>query len=58
MGDYDHRVFKADQEFLQPGDGVQIQVVGRLIQKQYVRVAEQGFCQEDFDLVVAGFCVA
>ena len=41
MGDYDDCIVKVDQEFLKPFNGRQIQVVGRLIQKQDVRVTEK-----------------
>ena len=51
MGYHDDRVLKVDEELLQPGDGVQIQVVGRLVQKQDVRVAEQGLGQKDLYLL-------
>src|SRR6185369_15786332 len=39
--DYD-RVCKAEQKILQPGDGFQVQMVGRLVKEQNVRIAEQG----------------
>ena len=42
MGYHDNCVLKVNQKLLQPRNGVQVQVVGRLIQKQNVRVAEQG----------------
>ncbi len=54
MGDHDHRVLKVDQELFQPGNGVQVQVVGRLIQKQDVRVAKQGLGQQHLHLQGAG----
>ena len=50
----DHRILKIDQEFLQPADGVQIQMVGRLVQQQDIRVAEQGSGQQDLYLFTAG----
>ncbi len=46
VGDHDNRVFKVDEEILQPGDGVQVKVVGGLVQQQNVRIAEQGLCQQ------------
>ena len=50
MGYDDDCILKIDQEFFQPGDGVQIQMVGRLIQKQNVRVAEQCLGKKNLDL--------
>jgi hypothetical protein len=41
------------RKILQPGDGLQIQVVGRFVQEQYVRVAEQGLGQQHPHLVAA-----
>ena len=46
MGYHDNCVLKVDQKLLQPRNGIQIQVVGRLIQKQDVWVAEQGLGQK------------
>ena len=54
MGDNDDCIFEVDQELLQPGDGVQVQMVGRLIQQQDIGVAEQGPGQQDLDLLGAG----
>ncbi len=53
MGHHDDRILKVDQEVLQPGDGVQIQVVGGLVQEQDVRIAEQGLGQQHLHLQVA-----
>ena len=53
MGDDDDRVRKAEQEILQPGDGLEVEVVGRLVQEQHVRVAEQGLGQQHPHLVPA-----
>ena len=41
MGDYDDCIVKIDQELFKPFNGRQIQVVGRLIQKQDIRVTEK-----------------
>ena len=46
MGYHDNCVLKVDQKLLQPRNGIQVQVVGRLIQKQDVWVAEQGLGQK------------
>ena len=51
MGNHDHGIFKVDQEFLQPVDGVHIQMVGGLVEKQDVRIAKQSLCQQDFNLL-------
>ena len=40
MGYHDYRVFKVNQELLQPCDGVEVQMVRRLVKKQDIRVAE------------------
>ena len=40
MGYHDHRIFKVDQKFFQPFDRTEIQVVGRLVEKKDVRIAE------------------
>ena len=40
MGYDDDGIFKIDQEFFQPCNRIQIQVVGRLIKQQDIRVAE------------------
>ena len=52
MGYHDHRIFKVDQKFFQPFDRTEIQVVGRLVEKKDVRIAEQGSCKQDFDLFI------
>ena len=54
VGDHDHGILKIDQELFQPRDGVQIQMVGRLVEEQDVRVAEQCLRQQDFHLLRAG----
>ena len=51
MGNHDHCIFKVDQELFQPVDGVHIQMVGRLVQKQNVRIAKQSLCQQDFNFL-------
>ena len=51
MADYDNGIVKIDQEFFQPGNGIQIQVVGRLIQKKDIRIAKQCLCQKYFHLL-------
>ena len=41
MGYDDHGVLEVDEELLEPLDGVQVEVVGRLVEEQDVRVTEQ-----------------
>ena len=53
MGYHDNCVLKVNQKLLQPRNGIQVQVVGRLIQKQDVRVAEQGLGQQYLNLLGA-----
>ena len=50
MGDHDDSIFEVDQEFLEPADGVEIQMVRRLVQQQDVRISEQRPRQQDLDL--------
>ena len=40
MGYYDNGILKINQEFLQPGNGIQIQVVRRLVEQKNIRVPE------------------
>ena len=40
MGYDDHRILKVDQELLQPCDGVQVQMVGGLVQQQDIRISK------------------
>ena len=50
MGYHDYGIFKIDQELFEPCDRIQIQVVGRLVEKQDVRITEQCLCKQDFHL--------
>ena len=54
MGYDDDCVLKADQKFLKPCDGVQVQMVGRLVEQEDVRVSEQRLCEEDLDFLRTG----
>ena len=47
---YDYGVVKINQEFFQPCDSVQIQMVRRLVQKKDVRVAEERLRKQHFYL--------
>ena len=53
MRDRDHHAVVGIQKSLQPVDGIQIQVVGRLIQQQRLRVSEQRLRQQHADLLSA-----
>ena len=45
MTDYYHCLGTVDDEFFQPADGFDVEVVGRLIEEQYIRRFQQQFCQ-------------
>ncbi len=53
MRDHDEHAFIAVQELLQPMDGVQVKVVGGLVQEQRLRMPEQGLRQQHADLLPA-----
>ncbi len=53
MGDDDHGVVEIDQEFLEPGDRVEIEVVRRLVEQKNVRISEQGLREQNLDLLGA-----
>ena len=42
MADYNDRIFKVNEEILEPLNGNQIQVVCRLVEKQDIRISEKG----------------
>ncbi len=46
MRDDDHRAIAVVQHIFQPADGVDVEVVGRLVQQQNVRVGEQRLYQQ------------
>ncbi|CDD62200.1 uncharacterized protein BN684_02026 [Clostridium sp. CAG:505] len=49
---YDNNgIFKVHQEAFQPFDSMQVQMVGRFVQQQDVRIAEERLCQQDFHLL-------
>ena len=50
MGYHDDSVVKVDKEFLQPFDSGEIQMVGRLVKKQDIRISEQGLCKKNLYL--------
>ena len=45
VANYQYRVLKLAQVLLQPLNGIQVQVVGRLVQQQVVGVTEECLCQ-------------
>ena len=51
--DDDQRPVVADQELAQPVDRVEVEVVGRLVEEQRVRAAEQRLRQQDAHLLAA-----
>ena len=53
MRDDDQRPVVADQELAQPVDGVEVEVVGRLVEEQRVRAPEQRLRQQDAHLLAA-----
>ena len=54
MGNNDDCVFEVHQEFFQPFDGMDIQMVGRFVQQQDIGVAEQCLCQQNFHFLTTG----
>ena len=54
MTDHDHRVVEVDEKLLQPGDGIQIQMVRRLVQKKNIRISEQRLRKKHLDLQRTG----
>ena len=54
VGYNDNGVFKIQQEILQPADSRQVQVVGRLVQLQDVRIAEKRLGKQYLDFKVGG----
>ena len=50
MADHDDGTLKVQQEVLQPVDGVDVQVVGGLVQQQDVGITEQGLSQQHLHL--------
>ena len=53
VGDHHHGALVPDEELLQPVDGVEIQVVGGLVQQQAAGVAEEGLGEQHADLLAA-----
>ena len=49
---YEHALLQVRQVFLQPLYGVEVEVVGRLVEQQVVGMSEQGLCQHDAHFLV------
>ena len=54
MGDNDDGILEVDQKFLKPCDGVQVQMIGGLVEQKDVRVPEQRLCEQDLDFLRSG----
>ena len=54
VGDEQHCVAVLQQEFFQPADGFDVQVVGRFVQQQDIGFLHQGACQQDAAFDSAG----
>ena len=52
VGNDDDRSLIVHQKLLQPGDGGKVEVVGRLVQQDDLRLAKQRLRQQDLDLVL------
>ena len=55
MRNHQHTLLQVREIFLQPLHGVQVQVVGRLVQQQVVGMSEQGLGQHDTHLLVVRY---
>ena len=53
VGNDDYQVFKIHQEILKPDDGICVQVVGRFIENQNVRISKKSLCQEHTNFLIA-----
>ena len=51
MGNHDDDVGEIDQEFLQPCDGIKVQVVCRLVEEKNVRASEERSCKKNLHLL-------
>ena len=52
MGHHDDRIVEIDQKFFQPCDGIEIQMVGRLVEQQDIRVAKESLSEEYLHLLI------
>ena len=53
MADHDDRIREIQQEVFQPADGLDIQIVGRFVQQQDIRISEQRLRQQHLNLLAA-----
>ena len=54
MSDKDQRPVVSEQKFFEPGDRADVEMIGRLIQQQQVRLAHQSARQHDLSARPAG----
>ena len=54
MRDVEHRQARVQQKVLQPLQRLHIQIVGRLVEQQHVRLAQQDTRQLELDALTAG----
>ncbi|MNN11259.1 hypothetical protein D3C81_1242120 [compost metagenome] len=54
VGDEQHRTVEAEQRLFQPGDGADVEVVGRLVEQQQVRFGDQRLGQQHAPAPAAG----
>ena len=54
MGDEDERAGEAQQVGFEPLDGADVEMIGRFVQEQQLRIADQGLCQGHPALPAAG----
>ncbi len=54
VGNEQHRAVEAQQRFLEPGDGADVQVVGRFVEQQQVRLGDQRLGQQHAPTPAAG----
>ena len=53
VADHQHRIGVIDEKLLQPVDGLDVQIVGGLVQQHDVGLPEQGLGQQHFHLAAA-----
>ena len=53
MAHHDDGIFEINQEILQPRNGIEIQMVGRLVEEQDIRIAKKGLGQKNFHFKAA-----
>ena len=53
MRDGNHATLEVNQELFQPSNGVQVKVIGGLIQQQHIGMGDQGLSQCDTFAIAA-----